>query len=93
MRWQSTSRGRESIPRRRAVLRWRLQRRVPTERGGVSDRTLDIVFIGVAIFAALGCGYYYVLGVIDRDRALARLAAGGFLLFIVAAVLYYWMIM
>jgi hypothetical protein len=56
----------------------------------VSDRTWDIVFIGVAMFAALGCGYYYVQGVLDRDSGLARLAASGFLLFSIAAVLYYW---
>jgi hypothetical protein len=64
------------------------------ERGcGMSDRTWDIIFIGVAIVAAVGCGYYYVQGVIDRDRALARLAAGGFFLFSVAALLYYWRVL
>jgi hypothetical protein len=56
----------------------------------MSDRTWDIVFIGTAMFAALGCGYYYVLGVIERERRLARLAAGGFFLFSIAAVLYFW---
>lgn len=56
----------------------------------MSDRTWDIVFMGVAVFAALGCGYYYVAGVIDRDRGLARLAAIGFFLFSIAAMLYYW---
>jgi hypothetical protein len=56
----------------------------------VSDRTWDIVFIGVAMLAALGCGYYYVQGVLDRDSGLARLAASGFLLFSIAAVLYFW---
>jgi hypothetical protein len=59
----------------------------------VSDRTWDIVFIGVAIVAAIGCGYYYVQGVIDRDRALARLAAVGFFVFTIAAVLYFWRVM
>jgi hypothetical protein len=59
----------------------------------MSDRTWDIIFIGVAIFAALGCGYYYVQGVIDRDRWLSRLAAGGIFLFSIAAVLYFWRIM
>jgi hypothetical protein len=42
------------------------------------------------MLAALGCGYYYVQGVLDRDRVLARLAAAGFFLFSVAAVLYFW---
>jgi len=59
----------------------------------MSDRTLDIVFIGVAIFAAVGCGYYYVQGVIYRERWLARLAAGGFFLFSLAAILYFWRVM
>jgi hypothetical protein len=59
----------------------------------MSDRTWDIVFIGVAIAAAVGCGYYYVQGVLDRDRALARLAAVGFFLFSVAAILYYWRVL
>ena len=61
--------------------------------GGISDRTWDIMFIAVAIVVALGCGYYYVQGVLDRDRWLARLAAGGFVVFSVAAVLYFWRIM
>jgi hypothetical protein len=56
----------------------------------VSERTWDIVFLGTAMFGVLGCGYYYVLGVLDRDRWLARLAASGFFLFSIAAVLYYW---
>lgn len=59
----------------------------------MSDRTWDIVFIGTAIVATLGCGYYYVIGVVHRDRGLARLAAAGFLLFSVAAVLYFWRVM
>ena len=56
----------------------------------MSNRSLDIIFIGVAIAAAVGCGYYYVQGVMDRDRLLARLAAVGFIIFSVAAVLYFW---
>jgi hypothetical protein len=59
----------------------------------VSDRTWDIVFIGVAIVAAIGCGYYYVQGIIDRDRALARLAAVGFFVFSIAAILYFWRVL
>jgi hypothetical protein len=60
------------------------------EEGGVSERTWDIVFLGTAMLAALGCGYFYVVGVLDRDRVLARLAASGFFLFSIAAALYYW---
>lgn len=56
----------------------------------MSDRSWDIVFIAVAVLAALGCGYYYVQGVLDRDSGLARLAASGFLLFSIVAVLYFW---
>jgi hypothetical protein len=59
----------------------------------MSDSTWDIIFIGVALVAAIGCGYYYVQGVIDRDRAPVRLAAGGFFVFSVAAVLYFWRVM
>jgi hypothetical protein len=59
----------------------------------MSDRTWDIVFIGVAVVAAVGCAYYYVQSVIDRDRWLARLAASGFFLFTIAAVLYFWRVM
>lgn len=55
----------------------------------MSNRTLDVIFIGTAIFGALGCASYYVLAVLDRDRLISRTAAAGFFLFIIAAVLYW----
>ena len=56
----------------------------------MSTRTLDILFVGTAIFGTLGCAGYYVLAVLDKDRLLSRLAALGFFLLIIAAVLYFW---
>jgi hypothetical protein len=56
----------------------------------VSDRTWDIVFIVVALFGALGCARYYVLGVLEKDRLISRSAAAGFFLCTIAAVLYFW---
>jgi len=56
----------------------------------VSTRTWDVIFIGTAIFGALGCARYYVLAVLDKDRLLSRSAAAGFFVFTIAAVLYFW---
>ena len=56
----------------------------------MSTRTLDALFIGGAIFAALGCARYYVVAVLDKDRLLSRAAAAGFFLLSIAAVLYFW---
>jgi hypothetical protein len=58
--------------------------------GGVSNRQLDFIFVGTALFAALGCARYYVVGVLDRDRLISRTAAAGFFVFTIAAVLYFW---
>lgn len=56
----------------------------------MSNRTLDFIFIGTALFGALGCARYYVLGVLDRDRLISRTAAAGFVVFTAAAVVYFW---
>ena len=56
----------------------------------MSTRTWDVIFIGTAIFGALGCARYYVVGVLDRDRLISRTAAAGFFLCTIAAVLYFW---
>jgi hypothetical protein len=56
----------------------------------VSTRTWDVLFVGTAIFAALDCARYYVLAVLDKDRPLSRVAAAGFFVFTIAAVLYFW---
>jgi hypothetical protein len=60
------------------------------EGGGVSTTYWDVVIVAGAVFAALVGGWYYVAAVIDRDRTLARLAAGAFFLFTIMAVLYFW---
>jgi len=51
---------------------------------------LDFIFIGTAIFGALGCARYYVVGVLDRDRLISRTAAAGFFAFTIVAVVYFW---
>jgi hypothetical protein len=56
----------------------------------VSTRTWDVLFVGTAIIAALGCARYYVVAVLDKDRPLSRSAAAGFFVFTIAAVLYFW---
>jgi hypothetical protein len=55
----------------------------------VSDRQLDYIFVGTALLGALGCAYYYVLAVLDRDRLISRTAPAGFFFCTIAAVLYF----
>ena len=56
----------------------------------MSPRALDIIFVSVALLGALASARYYVLGVIDKDRALSRAAAARFLGCCIAAVVYVW---
>jgi hypothetical protein len=49
--------------------------------GRVSTQTLDLFMFAVAFVAALAFAYYYVMGVLDKDRLLSRGAVGMFLLF------------
>ena len=56
----------------------------------MSLRALDIVFVSVALLGALASARYYVLGVLDEDRALSRAAAAMFLGCCIAAVVYLW---
>jgi hypothetical protein len=58
--------------------------------GGVNPRVLDVIFVSVALFGALASARYYVVGVLDEDRALSRAAAAGFVGFCIAAVVYLW---
>jgi len=58
----------------------------------VSPRTLDIVFVSVALFCTLFSAWYYVAAVLDKDRALSRAAAVAFLGFSIAALVYLWAI-
>ncbi len=50
----------------------------------------DLVFVVGAVLGALIAARYYVVGVIDRDRPLARSAAAMFFVFTIAAVLFFW---
>lgn len=45
----------------------------------------------VALLAAVGCAYYYVVAVLDEDRPLSRASALAFVVFgAVAAVIFFW---
>ena len=44
-------------------------------------KTLDFLVLMVAIVAAVGCAYYYVVAVLDQHRALSRSAVLAFFLF------------
>jgi hypothetical protein len=48
--------------------------------------TLQTLTFVVALVAALLCGRYYVLGVLEEDRRLARFAAAAVLVFGAVAV-------
>ena len=50
----------------------------------------DVLFVVGAVLGALIAARYYVVGVIDRDRPLARWAAALFFVFTIAAVLFFW---
>ena len=56
----------------------------------MSTKAWDVVFVAAAVFGALVGAWYYVVGVLQRDRLLARLAAGAFLVFSIVAALYFW---
>jgi hypothetical protein len=59
-------------------------------RGGLRDWAWDPVFVLGAVLGALIAARYYVVGVVARDRLLARSSAASFFLFTIAAVLFYW---
>ena len=50
----------------------------------------NVVFVVGAVVGALIAGRYFVVGVLARDRPLARSSAAMFLVFTIAAVLYFW---
>lgn len=55
----------------------------------MGSRTLDFLVLLVAIVAAVGCAYYYIVAVLDGHRALSRSAALAFFIFsLVVAVLF-----
>ena len=50
--------------------------------------TQDLLGLAVAIFAAAGCAYYYIVAVLDNHRALSRSAALAFFAFNVVAAVF-----
>ena len=48
----------------------------------------DFLLLAVAIFAVVGCAYYYVVAVLDRHRALSRSAALAFFVFSLIVAVY-----
>ena len=52
----------------------------------MSARTWDLVILAAAILCAAGFARYYVRGVLEGDRTLARAAAVGFFVLGAAAV-------
>ncbi len=55
---------------------------------GVSTGIRDFLILAVALFALAACAYYYVVAVLDQDRALSRAAVVAFFLFSVMAVVF-----
>ena len=51
-------------------------------------RAQDFLLLVVAILAAVGCAYYYVVAVLDRHRALSRSAALAFFVFSLIVAVY-----
>jgi hypothetical protein len=47
----------------------------------VSTQTLQLFMVVVALLAAVALFYYYVRGVLDKDRVLSRGSLLGFLVF------------
>ena len=59
----------------------------------MSPRTLDIIFVSVALLGALASARYYVVGVLEKDRPLSRAAAAAFLGFCTAAAVHLWAVL
>ena len=57
--------------------------------GGVRAETREIMLFVVALVAAAGSARYYVTAVLDGDRLLSRSAAVAFVVFGVAAVVFF----
>ena len=52
-------------------------------------RTQDLIVLAVAIFAAVGCAYYYIAAVLDQHRALSRSAALAFFIFSLVVAVFF----
>jgi hypothetical protein len=62
-------------------------------RGGLRAWAWDVLFVVGAVVGALVAARYYVVGVVERDRLLARMSAAMFFVFTIAAVLYFWSVL
>ena len=51
-------------------------------------RVQDFLLLAIAILAAVGCAYYYVVAVLDGHRALSRSAALAFFVFSLIVAVY-----
>jgi hypothetical protein len=49
----------------------------------------DFILLAVAILAAVGCAYYYIVAVLDGHRALSRSAAVAFFVFSLIVAVYF----
>lgn len=47
----------------------------------MGPRVQELIVLAVALFAAVGCAYFYVVAVLDQHRALSRSAALAFFVF------------
>ena len=56
---------------------------------GVSTGIRDFLILAVALFAMAASACYYVLAVLDQDRALSRAAVVAFLIFGVMAIVFF----
>ena len=56
---------------------------------GVSTGIRDFLILALALFAMAASAYYYVVAVLDQDRALSRAAVVAFLIFGVMAVVFF----
>ena len=48
----------------------------------------DLLLLMVAIIAAVGCAYYYIVAVLDGHRALSRSAVVAFFVFSLIVAIY-----
>jgi hypothetical protein len=55
----------------------------------VGAKVQDLILLAVAVLAAVGCAYYYVVAVLDGHRALSRSAAVAFFVFSLIVAVYF----
>jgi hypothetical protein len=55
----------------------------------VGAKVQDFLLLAVAILAAVGCAYYYVVAVLDGHRPLSRSAALAFFVFSLIVAVYF----